>query len=217
MRQRKQKNQTKRKALAAVCSCALALGSAPASSASQTVMMGDGSVNVPLTAVIESEYSVSLPASVALEAGSGALPAGGIPFTGTATVGVKGNLAPGKAVVVVPTDGAVEDGKLTEESKANGESEIDGITTASLNSMSKPYEASVTIRGTGRPGNTETVKAVSNYVRWTSPDVSDLAKYERQLTKFTYSEGAVSLSTKLYDADTYTGNLQFTFKLVDRD
>ena len=85
-------------------SLGLMFGSALTAQANQT-LTEDGSVNIPLTAVIESSYAVSIPASLTLTAGTEE--ADGTPFTGTVTVGVKGNLSPGKAVVVLPMEGTL--------------------------------------------------------------------------------------------------------------
>ena len=203
-----------KKRIFALLSCGLLFGSAFTANASQT-LTEDGSVNVPLTAVIESKYSVSLPASLTLTAGTEE--EDGIPFTGTVTVGVKANLNPGKAVVVVPTNGTLEGGALTDESKAAGESAADRVTTEMLNALSGDYETDITIKGTANPDRTATVKAASKHIRWVNGSISTLAKCERHVSNTAYAETEVALSTKLSDADTYTGNLQFTFKLADRN
>ncbi len=191
----------------------LLAGSSFPAYATQT-LTEDGSVNIPLTAVIESNYSVSIPAALTLTAGTEE--ADGTPFNGTVTVGVKGNISPGKAVVVLPREGVVEGGVLTEASKTAGESAVDAVTTETLNALTDTYNTNITLTGQADPDTSVTVNAASQYVRWAYNGAADLAACETTLNNTSYTNGTVSLSTKISSADTYKGNLQFTFKLVDR-
>ncbi len=174
----------------------------------------DGSVNVPLTALIESRYSVSIPASLTLTAGTAE--ADGTPFTGTMNVGVKGNINPGKAVVVVPSDGQLEGGSLTAESISQGNEIVNSVTTEMLNGITGKYETSVTVKGAADPTLTNTIRTQMDYIRWANAGVTETANCETHLNASTYTNSSVSLAVKLTTADTYQGNLQFTFKLVDR-
>ena len=189
-------------------------GSAFTAHADNQTLTEDGSVNVPLTAVIESKYSVSIPASLTMTAGTP--DADGTPFTGTVTVGVKGNINPGKAVVVLPMQGTVEEGSLTAASIAAGNTLVDGVTTEELNSLAGSFSTSLTMTGTADASQNVNVIVTSEYVRWASESVTTLARCETNLNSATYTNGNVQLSTKILKADTYKGNLQFTFKLVDR-
>ena len=203
----------KQKSFLLALSLVLLFGSVLPVRANQT-LTEDGSVNIPLTAVIESKYSVSIPASLTLTPGTEE--ADGTPFSGTVTVGVKGNINPGKAVVVVPTNGVLEGSGLSADSIAAGNSAVEAVTTEALNALTDAYDTDITITGTSDASATATVKAASQYVRWANNGVTTLAKCETNLNASTYTNGTVALNTKLSAADTYKGNLQFTFKLVDR-
>ena len=204
----------KQKSFLLALSLVLLFGSVLPVQANQT-LTEDGSVNIPLTAVIESKYSVSIPASLTLTPGTEE--ADGTPFSGTVTVGVKGNINPGKAVVVVPTNGVLEGSGLSADSIAAGNSAVGAVTTEALNALTDTYDTDITITGTSYASATATVKAASQYVRWANNSVTTLAKCETNLNASTYTNGTVTLNTKLSAADTYKGNLQFTFKLVDRN
>ena len=204
-----------KKRIFALLSCGLLFGSALTARASELTIMADGSVAVELTAVIGSKYVVSMPASLTLTAGRAE--ADGTPFTGTVEVGVKGNIAPGKSVVVVPMNGTVEGGRVTAESEAAGRSAVAAVTTEALNALDDTYDADISLSGSGDSGHTGTLKASAQYVRWAHEGAASLAKCETTLNNTDFTVGTVSLSTKLAAADTYTGNIQFTFKLVDRN
>ena len=203
----------KQKSFLLALSLVLLFGSTLPVQANQT-LTEDGSVAVPLTAVIESSYSVSIPAALTLT--PGAPDSDGTPFSGTVSVGVKGNINPGKAVVVIPSDGQMASGDLTDESISNGNNAVNAVTTDSLNALMDGYETSITVRGAGDSSLTGSILAKMQYVRWANESVSDPAKCETSLNASSYTNSSVSLSTKLSTADTYRGNLQFTFRLVDR-
>lgn len=176
----------------------------------------DGTAAVLLSAEVNMNYTVSLPASLVLEDEDG-----DSIYEGSGTVSVKGVIPKMKAVVVVPSQGEMSGGTLTDESVSDGESAASAITTDSLNSLTEDYVADVKIKGTEKTNNSEVTGQVSQqYVRFASSyldtALADHGEAKLNSDGDTFVTSPVNFSVAVENPDTYTGTIAYTFKLVTR-
>ncbi len=171
----------------------------------------DGSAAIKVSCQVDSNYTVKLPATLILE------DAGNNTFTAEATVGVFGNIPGNRRLIVVPTDGELKDGDLTDDAKTKGQNMVTSIQGGYLNSLgaADSYAADIKFRNTENANKTVKGTISQGTVSFKSKYNSRaLQPCEETLSESGNNTKAV-LSVKVNEPAAYEGTVAYTFTLVE--
>ena len=170
----------------------------------------DGAAAIKVTCQVDSNYTVKLPAALSLE------DAGDNTFKAEAWVGASGNIPGNKRLLVVPTDGEMKNGILTDEAKAQADEMVESIQNGYLKTLdTDEYTCDIQFRNTENPNKTVKGKISQYAVSFKSPYNSRAS----ELGEMTLSEQGINtkaiLSVQVNEPAAYEGTVLYTFKLVD--
>ena len=188
-----------------------------AMAADQTIT-GDGSAEVEVSVTVNSSYGVRIPAAISMSEDAD-YPTG---YSGTGTVGVKGNIPAGKAVYVVPTGGEKSGGVLTDASVTKASERM-----SSINSVLSSQEAGGntnyydTLSFVGSEGSSVTGTVHQDVVKFVSSHdttfTSGFSAVKLSSNYDEYKESEINVSAILDNPDMYSATIVYTIKLGDKN